>query len=126
MKLCRVKGNSMRPVLRDNDLVIVRETAPEHLRKGNILVYREEDGQYVVHRLVKSSGGDLLYLRGDGYNLSAEMASRDSIVGKAVGFVRDGRYGSLGRIRELYSWSVSLFKEFAKRSIGCTLRITKR
>ena len=55
----------MHPVLRDNDLVIVRETAPEHLRKGNILVYREEDGQYVVHRLVKSSGGDLLYLRGD-------------------------------------------------------------
>jgi hypothetical protein len=54
------------------------------------------------------------------------MANKDSIVGKAVGFVRDGRYASLGRIRELYSWSVSLFKEFAKRSIGCTLRITKR
>jgi hypothetical protein len=116
----------MHPVLRDNDLVIVRETAPEHLRNGNILVYREEDGQYVVHRLVKSRGGDLLYLRGDGYNLLAEMANKDSIVGKAVGFVRDGRYGSLGRIRELYSWSVSLFKEFAKRSIRCTLRITKR
>jgi len=126
MKLFKVKGNSMYPVLRDNDLVVVRETAPELLRKGNILVYhQEEKGEYLVHRLVKKGEGDILYLRGDGYNLSLELTTIGAIMGKAIGFIRDGKYETLNRTKELHSWRVSLLRENTKRFLRRAFLITK-
>jgi hypothetical protein len=117
----------MYPVLRDNDLVIVRETVPELLRKGNILVYhQEEKGEYLVHRLVKKGGGDILYLRGDGYDLASELTTIGAIMGKAIGFVRNSRYEPLNRPKELRSWSVSLLKEYAKHFIRRACRVTGR
>lgn len=114
MRLYRVKGNSMYPFLRDNDFVIVKKTTPGSLRKGNILVYLERNGQHIVHRLVKKGKGDILYLKGDGYNLLPESINRDSIVGRAIGFVRNNRYKPLNRGMELRSWFVSVLKEYAK------------
>ena len=124
MKLYKVKGNSMYPVLRDNDLVVVKETAMESVRRGNILVYRGKKGEYVVHRFVKKGKEDILYLKGDGYNLPLERATADSIVGKAVGIVRNCRYEILNRQKELHSWSLSLFKEYSKRLIRSVCRVS--
>ena len=114
MKLYRVQGNSMYPVLRDNDLVVVKKTRPESLRRGNILVYRGKNGQHIVHRLVKKDKGDVFHLKGDGYNLPPESITGDSIAGRAVGFVRNRRYAPLNRFMELSSWFVSSFKEDLK------------
>lgn len=115
----------MHPVLRDNDLVVVRETAPELLRKGNILVYhRDEKGEYLIHRLVKKGDGDILYLRGDGYNLSSELTRTGAVMGKAIGFVRDSRYEPLNRRKELRSWFVSLLKECTKHVIRRASHVT--
>jgi signal peptidase I len=117
----------MYPVLRDNDLVVVRETAPELLRKGNILVYhQEEKGEYLVHRLVKKGKGDILYLRGDGYDLSVELTRIGAIMGKAIGFVRNSRYEPLNRLEELRSWSVSLLKEYSKHFIRRAFRLNRQ
>ena len=123
MKLCRVRGHSMHPVLRDRDFVVVREAALTSLRRGNILIYREDGGGYVVHRLIRKGKGGRLYLKGDGYGLPLEKAGEEALLGKAIGFVRNGRYVPLGRSIELYSWFVSLFKECAKRWIRDPLRL---
>jgi len=115
----------MYPLLRNDDFVIVKKAAPDSLQRGNILVYQAKDGQYVVHRLVKKGKGNLLHLKGDGYKLPHELTEGETIVGKAAGFFRDGRYEPLGRIKELHSWSVSLFKECTKRFVRDAFRITK-
>ncbi|MBN2569020.1 MAG: S24/S26 family peptidase, partial [Deltaproteobacteria bacterium] len=117
-------GNSMYPVLRDNDFVVVKKTKPEFLRKGNILVYRGKNGQHIVHRLVKKERETVFYLKGDGYNLSPESTTRDSIVGKAIGFVRNNRYEPLNRGMELSSWFVSAIKEYAKHLLRRTFGIS--
>ncbi|HJX34806.1 MAG TPA: signal peptidase I, partial [Desulfatiglandales bacterium] len=106
MELYRVQGNSMYPLLRDNDLVVVKKISPEILRKGNIIVYRGKNGQHTVHRLVKKEKGGIFYLKGDGYNLSPESINRDSIIGKAIGLVRENRYEPLNRGMELSSWFI--------------------
>ena len=115
----------MYPLLRDNDFVIVKKAVPDSLQRGNILVYQAKNGQYVVHRLIKKGEANLLRLKGDGYNLPSELTERETIVGKAAGFFRDGRYEPLGRIRELHSWFVSLMKEYTKRFARFAFRITK-
>lgn len=116
----------MHPVLRDNDLVVVKETQPESLRMGNIVVYREGRGQYIVHRLVQKRKEKGFYLKGDGYNLPRVEADGASIVGQAVGFVRDGRYEPLRRSRELLTWSVSLLKQFVKQFTRDAFRSGRR
>lgn len=126
MKLFKVKGNSMYPVLRDNDLIVVRKTPPESLRRGNILVYHQDEmGEYLIHRLVRKGMGDALYLRGDGCNLSLELARTGSVIGQAIGFIRNSRYESLSRPKELHSWIVSLIKEYMKRFIRYSFRVKR-
>lgn len=120
MELYRVQGNSMYPVMRDNDLVVVKKTSPESLRKGNIIVYRDKNGQYTVHRLVKKGKGAIFFLKGDGYNLLPEPINRDSIIGKAIGLVRENRYKPLSRVAELSSWFISSIKGYAKRFLRHT------
>ena len=105
----------MHPVLRDRDFVVVREVALTSLRRGNILIYRDDGGGYVVHRLIRKGKGDRLYLKGDGYGLPLEKAREDALLGKAIGFIRNGRYAPLGRSEELHSWFVSSLKAFVKR-----------
>ncbi len=105
----------MYPLLRDGDMIIVKEMAQNSFRRGNVLVYREKSGEYLVHRLVKRDKDGILYIRGDGYNLPFEKATADVVIGKAVGFIRNSEYNTLNRTKEIYSWSVSLFKEYTKQ-----------
>ncbi|MEA3280023.1 MAG: S24/S26 family peptidase [Thermodesulfobacteriota bacterium] len=115
MRLYKVKGNSMYPFLRDNDLIAVRRITFERLRKGNLLVFKNKEGEYIIHRLVKKTGKIFVCLRGDGYNLKAELVEMNSIAGKAIGIIRKGRFIRFNRTMELCSWSVSRFKEYLKR-----------
>ena len=60
-----VTGNSMRPFLKHGRDKICMKKTDRKLRKGDIVFYRRENGQYVMHRILKC--GDQSYtLLGDG------------------------------------------------------------
>lgn len=60
-----VTGNSMRPFLKHGRDKICMKKTDRKLRKGDIVFYRRENGQYVMHRVLKC--GDQSYtLLGDG------------------------------------------------------------
>ena len=60
-----VTGNSMRPFLKHRRDKICMKKTDRKLRKGDIVFYRRENGQYVMHRILKC--GDQSYtLLGDG------------------------------------------------------------
>ncbi|MEA1936119.1 MAG: S24/S26 family peptidase [Thermodesulfobacteriota bacterium] len=115
MRLYRVKGNSMYPFLRDDDFVIVRELPFESFRKGNLLVFEGEEGEYIIHRVVKKVYGNFVYVRGDGYNLTEELVEKSSIAGKVTEVIREGKLIRINRLKERYFWIVSRFKEYLKR-----------
>ena len=92
----------MHPLLRDEDLVVVKKVPYEKLKIGNILVYNGRDKELLIHRLVGKCEDGRLCLRGDGYNLSRETVSYEAITGKAIGVVRNGRVVGLTRIMEWY------------------------
>ncbi len=115
MRLYRVKGNSMYPFLREDDLVVARELPFESFRKGNLLVFEDKEGGYIIHRLVKKIGDNFVCLRGDGYNLKTESVEMNSVEGKAIGIIRNGKFIRFSVSREWYFWTVSRFKEYLKR-----------
>ena len=114
----------MYPVLRDQDLVIVRKTVPESLLRGNIVVYRSREDEYIVHRFIERGKDNVLCVRGDGYNLPIESATAETLVGKVMGFVRDRRYNPISRPRELHSWYIAVLKESIKRFSRSVFRKT--
>lgn len=76
-----VTGVSMRPFLRTGDFVYV-ELPGENIRKGDILLFRRPNGQYVLHRVMKIRGDTLLML-GDS-QLEKEPIHKSWIRAKAV------------------------------------------
>ena len=57
-----IKGTSMNPLLIDGDKVEL--THPLNLKKGDIIFYRRENGEYILHRIYKVKK-DSYYLLGD-------------------------------------------------------------
>ena len=47
-----IKGVSMRPFLRDGDYAYL-VSLPGKLKRGDIVLYRRKNGQYVLHRIYK-------------------------------------------------------------------------
>ncbi len=74
-----VKGNSMRPLLRDGrDRVVMRRHRDEDIRKGAVMLFRYR-GSYVMHRVVKIEG-DVVIFEGDGNYRLQEVVMRKDIV----------------------------------------------
>ena len=81
-----VKGNSMRPLLRnERERVILRKHRDEDIRKGAVMLFRYR-GSYVMHRVVKIEG-DVVIFEGDGNYKLQEVATRKDIVAVVVAIV---------------------------------------
>ncbi len=87
----RVKGDSMRPMLRDGlDRVTIRRHSPDEIEKGAVFLFRHK-GAYVMHR-IKAVADDEIIFAGDGNYRTEEHVRRDDITAKAVRITRpDGR-----------------------------------
>ena len=65
------------------------------LRRGDVVLYRRENGMLVLHRIYKI-GQDGLYLLGDHQTAIEGPVRREQVKGKMTGMVRDGRYMEVG------------------------------
>ena len=83
----RIRGVSMRPMLRqDRDLVII-EPASSPLARYDVALYRRGTS-YVLHRVVGHTEGGYL-IRGDN-TYSTEKVAAGDVLGVLVGFQRNG------------------------------------
>ena len=74
-----VRGNSMRPLLRDGrDKVVLRRCTDADIKKGAVMLFRYQ-GTHVMHRVVKIEG-DVVIFAGDGNYKMQEIALRKDIV----------------------------------------------
>jgi signal peptidase len=121
-----IRGNSMLPLLRNGDRIVVEPADSSSFRIGDILVYEAPDGP-LAHRLIRRqecSGG--LLLRGDAATL-LETVRIESVLGRGVALVREGRRTDLTttsvRLRGLwrnyrFQWKVRLTRRIASFSPG--------
>lgn len=91
-----VKGVSMRPFLRDQDMVYLNPIR-ERVRPGDIVLYLRRNGQYILHRVYRANPDGSFLMLGDS-QLEPEPVAADQLRAK-VSFVRLGakevRPGSL-------------------------------
>lgn len=103
-------GRSMMPLFRDGkDTVILAAADKKRLKKYDMILYRRDNGQYVLHRIVGRSGGRdgaaVCYtLRGDAQYAAEPGVREDQVIARAARFTRGGReYSCEHPVFRLYS-----------------------
>ena len=91
------QGYSMYPFIdpRRDEVVLAGIEEGSALRRGDVVLYRRENGMLVLHRIYKI-GQDGLYLLGDHQTAIEGPVRREQVKGKMTGMVRDGGYMDVG------------------------------
>ena len=111
MQWCIVQGDSMYPMIKDKDLILMENKDKRRLRKGRVVIFKDEKGKLIVHRIIKKKDGTI-YLRGDGFDYPVDMIKEEDVLGLAVGIFRNGRYFPIKRSKELFFWFFSYPRRF--------------
>lgn len=91
-----VKGNSMLPLLREGDIVIITRVKPSEISIGDVIVFKTFTGTLVIHRVIGITVEDGRYYyvtKGDNnrfpdfaYFVDGKGVTYERVVGKVVGF----------------------------------------
>lgn len=86
-----VTGGSMRPLFfHKRDSVVLAACDPYSLKRGDVPLYRRDNGQYVLHRIVRVDN-DTYTLTGDAQWKLEVGLPKQNVVAVMNGFVRKGR-----------------------------------
>lgn len=87
-----ITGSSMSPFLaHKRDSVLVKKPDRD-FEKGDIVFYQRENGQFVLHRIVKIDRVGNLFMAGDAQTVIEGPAARKSIFGVVVQAKRKGTW----------------------------------
>lgn len=122
-----VTGCSMEPMLRHRRDSVVLIPVTGQCKKGDVIFYRRENGQYVLHRIVARNGCDYVCC-GDNQAMR-EPVSHSQLIAVVEGFTRKGkRYDitSPGYRLYVFVWVELFFLRgvyiFIRRKIGSLYR----
>ena len=87
------RGISMRPMIEGGRDQVVLSPLPEKLKKYDLPFYRRDDGQFVLHRIVKV--GQTYTCIGDHQLVYETGVRQDQMIALATGLYRKGKYHSL-------------------------------
>lgn len=104
-------GISMLPMLRPARDSVILKAAGQRLKKYDLPMYRRDDGQFVLHRVVKIEKDGTYTMCGDNQYAREKGIKKHQIIGIVSGFYRDEQYISCNHI---------LYK------IYCILRVKER
>ncbi len=86
-----VTGNSMRPMLSHlKDTVVLTKCNPEALKKGDIPLYRRDDGKYILHRIIKVHDSCFDTVGDHQYEVEHGV-KKQSVICVVKGFTRKGK-----------------------------------
>ena len=123
------KGTSMLPMLRQGIDSVVIENTPEKLNKYDLPLYRRENGQFVLHRVVgvKKSG---YVMRGDNQYINEYDVLHSQILAIVTGFYRGDEFVSIDNRKYIKYVKSHVFKRNSKilymRARALAKRIIKK
>lgn len=100
----QVTGNSMAPMLHHRKDTVFLESVKAPLKKGDLILYRRDNGKYVLHRIVRVRHEGAFVCSGD-HQWEPEEVFAHQVLAVVTDFVRDGKaYTNQHRGYRLYVW----------------------
>lgn len=104
------RGTSMLPMLRQGlDTVTISPLPARKLNKYELPMYQRENGQYVVHRIIKV--GETYTCMGDNQFRKEPGVTHQQMIALVTGFTRDGKEHS---VEELSYWLYCRFWHYSR------------
>lgn len=109
------KGYSMNPfIVHMEDQLTLGQWKDEDIRRGAVVLVKDDRGNYLIHRVIKRKGNKIL-LMGDGNIGLKETASVENIIGLLESVTKKGRtYPVTGPAWRLYSLIWRLLRPFRR------------
>jgi hypothetical protein len=98
----RVKGTSMRPFLWSDvtNITMVQPKGP--LMRFDIVLYQNDQGQYVLHRIIRIKEKTLM-IQGDAL-INREVIAVDSVIGVAISYETHHKDRRINRWHRFQAW----------------------
>lgn len=94
------KGTSMLPLLKEGrDRVELVSSDRKQLKRGDVVLYKKDDGKLVLHRIIKVLDENTFTLLGDHQFKGATQVKKEQIIAVAKGFFINNRYIDENRLR---------------------------
>lgn len=120
-----VTGNSMLPFLRhDRDRVILSDFKG-CAEKGDILLYKRPDGQFILHRVIKAEN-DKFWFSGDIQNVAEGPVNIDAVIAKVIKAERNGKWILLGDKNWNFYAELSRMPSIVKRGLNTLINIKEK
>ena len=105
------KGTSMLPLIHTDDIVTLKKVESE-LKTGDIVFYKRDNGQYVLHR-IRRIKKDTLDIVGDHQRVVEYGVRKDQVIGVLVSYKKKKN----NKVYNLSGIKYSIYKLFIKSSI---------
>lgn len=117
-----VKGTSMLPLLREGRDSVIIEKPKRDLLRGDVVLYRRKNGDYVLHRIVAITGGGYT-MCGDNQHRVERGIGREDIIAVMTSYMRGE---SEKRISSLPYKIYLAWRVFLRRAKNLLFRIKRR
>jgi phage repressor protein C with HTH and peptisase S24 domain len=84
----RCEGDSMKPYLNENDLIIVERNSYQSLEPGMIVVYRDAAGDAVVHQIQRRVGDGFKVIGYNNLRSDSSLLTSANYAGSVVAILR--------------------------------------
>ena len=84
------KGTSMLPLILEGRDSVILSCLPDELTAGDVVLYRRDDGSYVLHRIIGCDGGTYTMCGDNQYNAEPGIR-RDQMIAFASAFIINGK-----------------------------------
>lgn len=86
-------GDSMEPMLKNRENIVVLEKAEGILKKHDLPLYKRPNGQYVLHRIIKVRKNDYIVC-GDN-RWKTEIIPHEWVIARTMGYYKNGSFISV-------------------------------
>lgn len=83
-------GHSMLPTIRDRKDTVTLVKPEKEIKRGDIVFYKRDNGQYVLHRVMYTDG-NIFVMRGDNQWYNEYNIRNEQIIGILWAFERSGK-----------------------------------
>ena len=83
--MAAISSNSMWPVLKQGDIIFIKNISPEDIKVDDIIVWQQKEKGFVIHRVIKIKE-ETIITRGDANTAEDPPIVFEKIVGKMLEF----------------------------------------
>ena len=99
----KIHGTSMKPMMQDRADSVRIKKPTDDIKKYDIIFYRRNDGQFVLHRVVGIKNNDFI-CRGDNQIIDEFPVRHENIIGIVTDYTKNGEFKSMDSLsQKIYS-----------------------